>query len=163
MTIQRVLKFAFRGEAPGEPITIDMPAGAVVLDVQEQHEIGPCLWALCDPMAPRGPRTFLVYATGQEIPDASTLRHITTFQSGRFVWHVFEQPFAAGSEEERGQFYPRALTDQPPCKRCDHSAYNHVWDPGKPDVKPYLGGCDLVDCMYGSYLGQVNPLQPERE
>ena len=72
--------------------TVMMPAGAQVLTVQTQGG-QPQLWALVDEMqdAPKTPRKFAVYGTGNSLPE-NPGRYITTFQQygGDLVWHVFE-------------------------------------------------------------------------
>lgn len=70
--------------------TIDMPAGAKLLAVQEQHG-EPQLWALVDPGADKHPRTFHVHGTGRDLPDEPG-QYVGTFQmrGGSMVFHVFE-------------------------------------------------------------------------
>ena len=71
-------KFPF---ATTDNVTIEMPEGALILDVQVQEHI-PCLWALVDPDAPKVGRSFRIYGTGQPINDfAGGLGiHIGTYQ-----------------------------------------------------------------------------------
>ena len=70
--------------------TIDMPLGAKLLTVQEQHG-EPQLWALVDPDAKTYQRTFRVYGTGHGLPDDPG-EYVGTFQMhcGTLVFHVFE-------------------------------------------------------------------------
>lgn len=69
---------------------IEMPKGAYVLDVQEQHGVLR-VWAQVDPYAPTEPRAFAIVGTGNgEPPSLETSRHIATVQVGQFVWHVYE-------------------------------------------------------------------------
>jgi hypothetical protein len=69
--------------------TIQMPEGAKILDVQDQHG-GLKLWALVDPTAPQGPRNICIHGTGHAVVDVGP--HITTFQihGGDLVFHVFD-------------------------------------------------------------------------
>ena len=71
---------------------IDMPAGAEVLCVQTQDD-SPQLWALVDPKAPRIPRKFRIFGTGD--PSVSGT-YVGTYQllGGKLVFHVFEGPWA---------------------------------------------------------------------
>jgi hypothetical protein len=70
--------------------TIDMPHGAKLLAVQDQHG-EPHLWALVDPNAKTCPRTFRVYWTGLYLPDEPG-QYVGTVQmrEGAQVFHVFE-------------------------------------------------------------------------
>jgi len=70
--------------------TLDMPAGAQVLTAQLQRGVLQ-LWALCDPLAEKAPRTFNVFGTGNPLP-AQPGRYVSTFQmsGGELVFHVFE-------------------------------------------------------------------------
>lgn len=78
--------------------TIDMPEGARLLGVQEQHD-EPQLWALVDPNATTCPRTFRAYGMGHDMPDEPG-QYVGTFQmhGGALVFHVFEtaSPGTAG-------------------------------------------------------------------
>lgn len=73
---------------------VDMPAGAKVLSVHEQHG-APCLWALVDPNSPHIYRRFKVFGTGHPIENdlAERLSFVGTahLDSGRWVLHVFEE------------------------------------------------------------------------
>lgn len=75
----------------GGAYTLQLPIGAQVLDVQDQHGAAQ-LWALVDsPTTGVANRTFAIYGTGHAIPDVP-MRHISTFQQsgGNLVWHAFE-------------------------------------------------------------------------
>ena len=70
--------------------TIDMPHGAKLLAVQEQHG-EPQLWALVDYGAKKYPRTFRIHGTGHDLPDEPG-QYVGTFQmhGGALELHVFE-------------------------------------------------------------------------
>jgi hypothetical protein len=70
---------------------VEMPSGAVVLTVAEQHnEI--CLWAKVDPAAGRVTRTFQVVGTGHaELDGTETYLGSAQLNNGNFVFHVFER------------------------------------------------------------------------
>ena len=74
----------------GDKQTIDMPSGARPLCVQVQNGV-PCLWALCDPSAPKEKRYFEVFGTGH-IVTPGTRDYLGTVQllDGALVLHVFE-------------------------------------------------------------------------
>ena len=70
---------------------IDMPKGARLLDVQEQHG-QPQLWALVNPEEKElEARSFRAYGTGHPIKGAPG-QYVGTFQldHGGLVFHVFE-------------------------------------------------------------------------
>ena len=74
--------------------TLDMPKGAIVLDVQTQND-KPQLWALVDPNETTEERRFCSFCTGENCPDNHG-KYIGTFQIrerelvGDLVFHVFE-------------------------------------------------------------------------
>jgi hypothetical protein len=77
--------------------TKEMPRGARILHVAAQYPDAQWItfWALVDEDAPREQRTFRVYGTGFPLPDlaGSTFCDYVgsaTFQSGQYVWHLFE-------------------------------------------------------------------------
>lgn len=73
-------------------IEIEMPDGAQVLSVQEQHgEL--CMWALVDTSKPMVKRKFLTFGTGHILPDGKRLEFVGTalLESGAFVLNVFEE------------------------------------------------------------------------
>lgn len=75
----------------GGAYTLQLPIGAQVLDVQEQHG-SVQMWALVDaPCVGVATRTFAIYGTGHAIPEVP-MRYISTFQQsgGSLVWHAFE-------------------------------------------------------------------------
>jgi hypothetical protein len=79
--------------------TLDMPQGAKILTVQEQHG-EPQLWALVDSNAPQERRTFRVYGTGHCCA-TDPGDYIGTFQlhGGGLVFHVFEANVEAETSE----------------------------------------------------------------
>jgi hypothetical protein len=68
---------------------IDMPAGASILSCGEQDgEL--CVWALCDPDAPKVGRYVAAINTGRQMP-SPTGEFIGTVQMPNgIVWHLFE-------------------------------------------------------------------------
>jgi len=70
--------------------TIEVPAGAKVLDVQMQGG-SPSLWVLCDENALSTPRRIAIYGTGNPMPDEPG-EYIATFpmHGGALVFHAFE-------------------------------------------------------------------------
>jgi hypothetical protein len=76
----------------GDEVSIQMPEGSHVLDVQMQGEV-PCIWALVNPENPLEPRTFLVRGTGHNAEGIDGALHVGTFQMmfGAIVLHVFEE------------------------------------------------------------------------
>lgn len=70
---------------------ISMPKGAKLLDVQMQFDV-PCLWALCDELATKEDREFLMIGTGVPISTIEPIgEYVGTFQiiQGNYVFHVF--------------------------------------------------------------------------
>ena len=76
--------------APESQFVLELPRGAQILTVQEQHG-RPQLWALVDPSAPVQRRTFRVMPTGIEWEcDGELLHYLGTFQLKQLVFHLFE-------------------------------------------------------------------------
>lgn len=69
---------------------IHLPIGAKYLDVQIQFD-QPQLWCLCDANAALEPRRLMIHGTGNPMPDDPG-KYLATFQTGAFVWHLFEVP-----------------------------------------------------------------------
>lgn len=70
--------------------TLQMPAGAKILDAQiQQGRLN--LWALVDTNMPTCPRLIAIYGTGYAMPEDPG-QYIATIQSnaGLLVWHVFD-------------------------------------------------------------------------
>jgi hypothetical protein len=62
--------------------------GSVVLRVDAQRGDF-CVWVLVDPSAQKKDRQFMIYGTGQDLPDPMGT-YINTFFEDSFVWHAFE-------------------------------------------------------------------------
>ena len=82
--------------ADGE-IKVELPETAKILcvDMQEQQ---PTLWAIVDPDEPLKEYTFLLLATGDEVPEGLTrylgtcfMRTVVPGYPNGFVWHVFQK------------------------------------------------------------------------
>ena len=69
-------------------VRIPMPAGAHVLCVGIQDKV-PCIWALVEIEAEIANRIFRIYGTGHECNE-DRHNYIGTFQTGPFVWHMFD-------------------------------------------------------------------------
>jgi hypothetical protein len=82
--MERVLKYQFKIE---DLVTIELPIGASVLLVGDQSG-RPTLWALGDDSVRHEKREFFLFGTGH--PVGSNLRHVASWQSPPFVWHMFE-------------------------------------------------------------------------
>jgi hypothetical protein len=86
--VKTIHKYPF---AAADQIEIDMPKGAELLCVREQHETL-CLWALVDTNQPPYSRTLLMYGTGHDLDNTNTEKYVgTVFEAGgHLVWHVFD-------------------------------------------------------------------------
>ena len=80
--MRAVWEFTLDRYAKGE--TLEMPEGAQILHVQALT-----FWALVDTDAPRVPRSFAIFATGETLPPFP-VAYLGTFFEWPFVWHVFE-------------------------------------------------------------------------
>lgn len=81
---------------------IQLQKGAEILHVASQYG-KVCLWALVDPRAETEPRTFMLFHTGESIPDAPAFNFIGTailkgdptfhrdIVASDHVYHVFEK------------------------------------------------------------------------
>lgn len=76
-----------------DTVTLQMPTGARLLDVQVQDN-ALVVWALVDPDAPTEARQFRVAGTGH--PIEGDVAHIASVQlaGGALVFHVFEEEAA---------------------------------------------------------------------
>lgn len=72
-------------------LTIDMPSGAVILDVQNQKGVA-CIWAIVNPDSVKLPRKINVVGTGHPMAGRSMGNYIGTvqFYGGDLVFHVFD-------------------------------------------------------------------------
>lgn len=73
-------------------IQLVLPKNAEILSVQ-LHDGEPCMWALVDPDAATETRYFKIHGTGHEVTAIEPYQqriHISTFQDGEYVWHLFE-------------------------------------------------------------------------
>ena len=66
---------------------LDMPAGAQVLTVADQHGL-PTVWMEVDDKFPNETRHFRIHGTGHTVEDGGT--YIGTGVGQEFVWHVYE-------------------------------------------------------------------------
>ena len=75
---------------PEGEFSLKMPAGAKLLDVQEQHGIA-AIWAQLDPDADMEVRRFRQFGTGHEF-DPEGLSYVGSYQlmAGTFVAHLYE-------------------------------------------------------------------------
>ncbi len=84
-----IYKYPFEIE---EQVEILMPKSAKTLSIQEQR--GKLfLWALIDPSEEcHVKKRFYVFGTGNYITlfQVDEMKHISTIQQGKFVWHIFE-------------------------------------------------------------------------
>ena len=69
-----------------------LPVGSKILKIEPQNN-KPKYWLLRpvdDTNSRVEVRRFRVYGTGHYIEDIERLTHITSFQDGDFIWHIFE-------------------------------------------------------------------------
>ncbi len=67
-----------------------LPIGAIIRHVGIDRTDNIAFWAEGDVDAAPGPqRTFEVYGTGHDVPDAAV--YVGTALQGQFVWHVYER------------------------------------------------------------------------
>lgn len=69
---------------------VEMPDRAELLSVRVQHD-ELMVWALVDPEARKVERPFMLYATGEPLPDGPMGVFVGTvmFQGGDYVFHVY--------------------------------------------------------------------------
>lgn len=72
----------------GEHQQVEMPDGAVLLDMQSQRG-QLVLWASVDPDASPVTRDLSVIGTGWDLP-GGVQAYIATAQTGSLVWHLFD-------------------------------------------------------------------------
>lgn len=85
--MKQIYKYPF--EVSGY-LKLPLSQEAKILLVEDQHNV-PTLWALIDPEQTPGVRRFHIYGTGHLIPHPERLTHVASWQSGSFVWHMFEE------------------------------------------------------------------------
>lgn len=79
-------------EAPwAAEFSVEMPRGAEVLCVQEQHGT-PKIWARLDPDRPEERRSFRWVGTGIEDETIIGWSYVGTIQHNAFVFHLFAAP-----------------------------------------------------------------------
>jgi len=76
----------------GEHQQVEMPDGAVLLDMQSQHG-QLVLWACVDPDANTLVRDLSVIGTGWDLPGGKQA-YVATAQTGSLVWHLFDGGFS---------------------------------------------------------------------
>lgn len=74
-----------------EQQTITTPVGSEILSLQIQND-NPCLWVKVDTNNEVGDRTFATFGTGYPLPD-NPMEFVGTYQTGEFVFHVFEMVY----------------------------------------------------------------------
>jgi len=100
-----IWKFSFLIQS--SHVQLLMPKDAVVVHVECQRDVN-CLWALVDANKPNEHRHFRVFGTGGDMGDF-TGNHIGSWQSGPYVWHMFEDVHPpAPCTTMRGQKFERA-------------------------------------------------------
>lgn len=87
----KIWKYEFKVDE--EDQVIEMQQGSEIVNVGIQDN-RPCLWALVHPGWPKTQRMFRVIGTGHEVPTlgGAPYRHVGTFQSPPYVWHLMERP-----------------------------------------------------------------------
>jgi len=85
-------------------IMLHLPKGARFLCVAEQNDAW-YLWAEIDPNSPTVERKFLVFGTGQPIPEDIVKWYIGTIHMHNgYVWHIYEElPKEAPSYDHQQQ------------------------------------------------------------
>lgn len=79
---------------PGRTILHKIPKSSQILTCQMQGN-KPMVWILLNTEEQAGPqnhKSVVIYGTGQEIIEPSSLKYINTFQMSSLVWHAFEEP-----------------------------------------------------------------------
>ncbi|MBE3040292.1 MAG: hypothetical protein IMZ62_15960 [Chloroflexi bacterium] len=88
---KQIWKFALQPDdyiANGIGGSVVMPRGAKVIH-SDAKDGRICLWALVNVGNESETRRFVIYGTGHDI-EQDNLEHISTFQVGGLVFHVFE-------------------------------------------------------------------------
>lgn len=89
--MKTIYKYPVDGSEALGDITLNIPQGGQVLDVQVQGGI-PCIWVLVESTKPIVQRVFRIIGTGHRINVNTVLDYIGTFQldNGDLVYHLFE-------------------------------------------------------------------------
>lgn len=66
---------------------LNLPSHAEILHVGLDPTCTPCIWCRVEPTARPVPTTILVHGTGHDVSPVA--KHIGSFVTERFVWHVF--------------------------------------------------------------------------
>jgi len=76
--------------APTDMQEIDVPEGAELLTVREQHE-QICLWFRCNPSNDLKKRQIVICGTGHSIPEGFRYPYVGTafLDGGQLVFHIF--------------------------------------------------------------------------
>ncbi len=81
------MKTIYKYTLDSQDCTLNLPKGAEILTIKLQNNV-PTLWALVNPMTVTEERHICIVGTGWQVED--TMKYITTYMDGYFVWHVFE-------------------------------------------------------------------------
>jgi len=82
------MKTIYKYTLDSQDCTLQLPKGAEILTVQLKNG-SPSLWALVNPNTSElEERHICIVGTGWEVED--TMKYITTYMDGYFVWHTFE-------------------------------------------------------------------------
>jgi len=81
------MKTIYKYTLDSHDCTLQLPKDAEILTVQLQNQI-PTLWALVNPMTVTEERHICIVGTGWDVED--TMKYITTYMDGYFVWNAFE-------------------------------------------------------------------------
>ena len=102
--MRAIWKFPFK---IADEIEIEMPGVAKILHVGVLRVTStddgeqPCLWALVKPNSKKLSRKFLIFGTGDDVPDLpiheplpNDLHHVGSFRTmrGQIAWHMFARP-----------------------------------------------------------------------
>jgi hypothetical protein len=97
--MQTIFKFVLKNEVA----EVEMPVGAQILHVAEQHN-DICIWAQVDSEAAKETRYFIIYGTGHRMMNCEH-KFIGTMLTagGHLVWHLFELPNGFPKEPYRNE------------------------------------------------------------
>lgn len=107
------MKTVWKFELPvQDDVTVSMPQGAIVLDVQSAHAGMLTLWAIVHPDEPTEDRAFHVRGTGHPLGEVG--QYVATVSDGPFVWHVFEAAVVDLDNPPEGYRYVQRMSDKEP-------------------------------------------------